>query len=146
MHLCWGNYQGPHTHDVPLAEILPIVLKARPSAISFEAANPRHGHEWRVFEDVKLPDDKLVLPGVIDSTTSYVEHPELVAQRIRTFARVVGRERVIASSDCGFGTFAGLAAVASDVVFAKLDAMVQGARLASAELWQGAPADAAVHA
>ena len=142
MHLCWGNYAGPHTHDVPLADILPIVLKARPSAISLEAANPRHGHEWRVFEDVKLPDEKVILPGVIDSTSNYVEHPELVAQRIGNFARVIGRERVIASSDCGYGTFAGLAAVSSDVVFAKLDAMVQGARLASAALWQGAPADA----
>jgi 5-methyltetrahydropteroyltriglutamate--homocysteine methyltransferase len=146
MHLCWGNYEGPHIHDVPLADILPIVLKARPSAISFEAANPRHEHEWRVFEDVKLPDDKAILPGVIDSTTNYVEHPELVAQRILNFARVVGRERVIASSDCGFGTFAGLPAVASDVVFAKLGAMVEGARLASAELWERQPAGAGLHA
>jgi 5-methyltetrahydropteroyltriglutamate--homocysteine methyltransferase len=140
MHLCWGNYEGPHTHDVPLAEILPIVLKARPSAISFEAANPRHEHEWRVFEDVKLPDDKMILPGVIDSTTHYVEHPELVAQRLINFAGVVGRERVMASSDCGFGTFAGLTTVAGDVTFAKLAAMVEGARLASGELWEGRPA------
>jgi 5-methyltetrahydropteroyltriglutamate--homocysteine methyltransferase len=142
MHLCWGNYEGPHIHDVPLADILPLVLKARPSAVSFEAANPRHEHEWRVFEDIKLPDDKVIVPGVIDSTTNYVEHPELVAQRLRNFASVVGRERVIAGSDCGFGTFAGLAAVASDVVFAKLESMAEGARLASAALWEPTPAHA----
>jgi 5-methyltetrahydropteroyltriglutamate--homocysteine methyltransferase len=142
MHLCWGNYEGPHNHDVPLGEIIGIVLRARPSAISFEAANPRHEHEWRVFEDIKLPDEKVLLPGVIDSTTNYVEHPELVAQRLINFAGVVGRERVMASSDCGFGTFAGLATVASDVTFAKLAAMAEGARLASGELWHGQPAHA----
>jgi 5-methyltetrahydropteroyltriglutamate--homocysteine methyltransferase len=140
LHLCWGNYEGPHNHDVPLAEIIGIVLKARPSAISFEAANPRHEHEWRVFEDIELPDDKVLLPGVIDSTTNYVEHPELVAQRIINYANAVGRERVIASSDCGFGTFAGLNTVASDVTFAKLAAMAEGAELASGELWHGRPA------
>jgi 5-methyltetrahydropteroyltriglutamate--homocysteine methyltransferase len=142
MHLCWGNYEGPHNHDVPVAEIIPIVLKARPSAISFEAANPRHEHEWRVFEDVKLPDDKMLLPGVIDSTTNYIEHPEVVAQRIINSARAVGRERVMASSDCDFGTFAGLTTVAGDVTFAKLAAMAEGARLASGELWEGRPAHA----
>jgi 5-methyltetrahydropteroyltriglutamate--homocysteine methyltransferase len=140
LHLCWGNYEGPHNLDVPMAEIIGTVLTARPSAISFEAANPRHEHEWRVFEDIELPEDKLLLPGVIDSTTNYIEHPELVAQRIIDYAGAVGRERVIASSDCGFGTFAGLNTVASDVTFAKLAAMAEGARLASGELWEGRPA------
>jgi len=140
MHLCWGNYEGPHNHDVPLAEIIGIVLRARPCAISFEAANPRHEHEWRVFEDIALPEEKILLPGVIDSTTNYIEHPELVAQRLINFARAVGRERVIGSSDCGFGTFAGFATVDFDVTYAKLAAMAEGARLASGELWEGRPA------
>jgi 5-methyltetrahydropteroyltriglutamate--homocysteine methyltransferase len=142
MHLCWGNYEGPHNHDVPLAEIIGIVLRARPCAMSFEAANPRHEHEWRVFEDIRLPEGKVLLPGVIDSTTNYIEHPELVAQRLINFAQVVGRERVIGSSDCGFGTFAGFTTVDFDVTYAKLQAMAEGARLASGELWEGRPAHA----
>lgn len=134
LHLCWGNYNGPHHKDVPLADVLEVVLAARPSAISFEAANPRHAHEWELFEEVSLPEDKVLIPGVIDSTTSYIEHPELVAQRIRRFAGVVGRERVTAGTDCGFGTFAGFAPIDPDIVFAKLRALRDGADLASERL------------
>lgn len=135
LHLCWGNYEGPHHHDVPLADILDIVLTARPSGISFEAANPRHAHEWKVFERVKLPEGKVIVPGVIDSTTNFIEHPELVAERIGRYARLVGRENVIAGTDCGFGTWVGQAAVDPDVAWAKLAALAEGARLASRELW-----------
>jgi 5-methyltetrahydropteroyltriglutamate--homocysteine methyltransferase len=135
MHVCWGNYEGPHHHDVPLRDIVDIVLGGRPSAISFEAANPRHAHEWRVFEDVKLPEGKALIPGVIDSTTNYVEHPELVAERIARFARLVGRENVIAGTDCGFASFAGSGSVDPAIVWAKLAALGEGAGLASRELW-----------
>ena len=137
LHLCWGNYEGPHHRDVPLRDILPVVLRARPHAISLEGANPRHEHEWAVFRDVKLPDDKILIPGVLDSTTNFIEHPELVAQRIVRYAEVVGRERVIAGSDCGFGTFArATPQVEPEIVWAKLAAMAEGARLASAILWR----------
>jgi 5-methyltetrahydropteroyltriglutamate--homocysteine methyltransferase len=135
MHLCWGNYEGPHHCDVPLADIIDVVLTARPSAISFEAANPRHGHEWTVFERVKLPDGKVLIPGVIESKSNFIEHPELIAQRIARYARLVGRENVIAGSDCGYGTWVGQAAVDPDVVWAKFSAMAEGARLASREFW-----------
>jgi 5-methyltetrahydropteroyltriglutamate--homocysteine methyltransferase len=135
LHLCWGNYEGPHHHDVPLADILDLVLAARPQGISFEAANPRHGHEWRVFERVKLPPGKLIIPGVLDSTTNFIEHPELVAERIGRYARLVGRENVIAGTDCGFGTWVGQAAVDPDIAWAKLASLAEGARLASRELW-----------
>jgi 5-methyltetrahydropteroyltriglutamate--homocysteine methyltransferase len=135
MHVCWGNYEGPHHHDVPLADILDIVLEARPSAISFEAANPRHGHEWALFERVKLPSDKILIPGVIESKTNYIEHPDLVAQRIARYARLVGRERVIAGTDCGFGTWVGQAAVDPGVVWAKMASLAEGARTASREFW-----------
>ena len=135
MHLCWGNYEGPHHHDVPLADILDIALAARPTAISFEAANPRHAHEWRVFERVKLPAGKTIIPGVIDSTTNFIEHPELVAERIARYARLCGRENVIAGTDCGFGTWVGQAAVDPDIAWAKLAALAEGARLASREFW-----------
>jgi 5-methyltetrahydropteroyltriglutamate--homocysteine methyltransferase len=135
MHLCWGNYEGPHHYDVPLSDILDIVLEARPSAISFEAANPRHGHEWAVFERMKLPSDKVLIPGVIESKTNYIEHPELVAQRIGRYARLVGRERVIAGTDCGFGTWVGQAAVDPGVVWAKMASLAEGARTASREFW-----------
>lgn len=135
MHLCWGNYEGPHHCDVPLADIVDIVFKARPSAISLEAANPRHGHEWTVFERVKLPEGKLLIPGVIESKSNFVEHPELIAQRIARYARLVGRENVIAGSDCGYGTWVGQAAVDPDVVWAKLRALAEGARIASREFW-----------
>src|SRR6266446_4790769 len=131
LHLCWGNYEGPHHYDVPLADILDVVFEARPSGISFEAANPRHAHEWRVFERVKLPAGKVIIPGVIDSTTNFIEHPELVAERIGRYARLVGRENVIAGTDCGFGTWVGQAAVDPDIVWAKLAALAEGARLAT---------------
>ena len=135
IHLCWGNYEGPHHYDVPLADILDLVFAARPQGISFEAANPRHGHEWRVFERVKLPTDKVIIPGVLDSTTNFIEHPELVAERIGRYAQLVGRENVIAGTDCGFGTWVGQAAVDPDIVWAKLGALAEGARLASRQLW-----------
>jgi 5-methyltetrahydropteroyltriglutamate--homocysteine methyltransferase len=135
MHLCWGNYEGPHTHDIPLAKILPVAMRARPSGLSFEAANPRHAHEWEDLRDAKIPDDKVLIPGVIDSTTNFVEHPRLIAQRIANFANIVGRERVIAGADCGFATFAFVDnAVAPSVVWAKLRALAEGARIASERL------------
>ncbi len=135
LHLCWGNYEGPHHHDVPLREIIDIVLKARPAAISFEAANPRHAHEWKVFQEVKLPAGKVLIPGVLDSCTNYIEHPELVAERIVRFAQLVGRENVIAGTDCGFSTAAGYIRVDPKIAWAKLQAMAEGARLASQQLW-----------
>src|SRR5437867_625316 len=135
--LCWGNYEGPHHRDIPLKEILPIALKARPQALSFEGANPRHEHEWIVFRDIKLPDDRLIIPGVLDSTTNFVEHPELVAQRIVRYAEIVGRERVIAGTDCGMATFArSVNVVEPEIAWAKLKSMAEGARLASAQLWR----------
>ncbi len=135
LHLCWGNYEGPHHYDVPLADLLDLVFAARPQGISFEAANPRHAHEWKVFERVKLPKDKVIIPGVLDSTTNFIEHPQLVAERIGRYARLVGRENVIAGTDCGFGTWVGQAAVDPDIVWAKLASLAEGARLASREFW-----------
>lgn len=135
LHLCWGNYEGPHHYDVPLADIVDVVFTARPNGISFEAANPRHGHEWKLFERVKLPAGKVIIPGVIDSTTNFIEHPELVAERIGRYARLVGRENVIAGTDCGFGTWVGQAAVDPDIAWAKLASLAAGARLASREFW-----------
>jgi 5-methyltetrahydropteroyltriglutamate--homocysteine methyltransferase len=137
LHLCWGNYEGPHHRDIPLREILPIALRARAQAISFEGANPRHEHEWIVFREMKLPDDRVIIPGVLDSTTNFIEHPELVAQRLVRYAEIVGRERVIAGSDCGFATFARSANVVEpEIAWAKLRAMADGARMASAQLWR----------
>jgi 5-methyltetrahydropteroyltriglutamate--homocysteine methyltransferase len=135
MHVCWGNYEGPHHHDVPMEQLLPIVLKAKPQALLFEAANPRHAHEWTVFRDAQIPQDKILIPGVLSSTTNYVEHPLLVAERIGKFADIVGRERVLAGSDCGFSTFAGFGPVDPDITYMKLEAMAQGARIASERLW-----------
>ena len=136
LHLCWGNYEGPHDFDIPLQKILPIVLKAKPQAISFEAANPRHAHEWTVWRETKLPDDKVLIPGVVDTCTNYVEHPELIAQRICQFAGIVGRERVLAGTDCGFATFVGNAGrVDREIAFRKLGSLVEGAKLASDRLW-----------
>ena len=139
MHLCWGNYEGPHTHDVPLNTILPTVAKAKPQAILFEGANPRHSHEWQEWaaaaKDGLIPEDKILIPGVLDTTTNFVEHPQLVAERILRMANIVGRERVIAGSDCGFGTFAGFGAVHPSICWAKLGSMAEGARIASAQLW-----------
>ena len=135
MHLCWGNGEGPHHTDVPLARFIDLVLAARPGAVSFEGANPRHEHEWAVFEDVKLPEGKVIIPGVLDSTTNFIEHPELVAQRLVRYADVVGKASVIAGTDCGFATIAGLHTVDPRITWAKLTAMSEGARLASARLW-----------
>ena len=134
MHVCWGNYEGPHDHDIPLEKIIDIVIGARPATILFEAANPRHEHEWTVWRDIALPDDKILAPGLIDSCSNYVEHPELIAQRIERFAALVGKDRVIASTDCGFGTFAGYGKIDPDVTWKKLGALRQGAELAEARL------------
>jgi 5-methyltetrahydropteroyltriglutamate--homocysteine methyltransferase len=135
LHLCWGNYEGPHHLDVPLRDIIDIVFKANAAGISYEASNPRHEHEWAVFKDVKLPDSKILIPGVIDSTNNFIEHPELVAQRIGNIARLVGKENVIAGSDCGFATVAGYTPVEPKITWAKFAAMAEGARLATNELW-----------
>ncbi|HEV7664352.1 MAG TPA: cobalamin-independent methionine synthase II family protein [Chloroflexota bacterium] len=140
LHLCWGNYEGPHHLDVPLKDILGEVFKARPMGLSFEGANPRHEHEFAVFEDIKLPDGKVIIPGVLDTTTNYIEHPQLVAQRLVRYANLVGRENLIAGADCGFGTFAGTPMVHPDIVYAKLASMVEGAQLASRQLWGAAAA------
>jgi 5-methyltetrahydropteroyltriglutamate--homocysteine methyltransferase len=136
LHLCWGNYEGPHHYDVPLADIIDVVFQAKPDGLSFEAANPRHAHEWKLFETVKLPPGKVLFPGVLESKTNFIEHPELVAQRIGRYAKLVGRENVIAGSDCGYGTWVGQAAVDPDVAWAKLAAMAEGARLATKEFWR----------
>jgi 5-methyltetrahydropteroyltriglutamate--homocysteine methyltransferase len=135
MHVCWGNYEGPHHFDVPLGDIIDLVFAARATAVSFEGANPRHAHEWRVFESVKVPAGKTIIPGVIDSTTNFIEHPLLVAERITRYAKLVGRENVIAGTDCGFGTWVGQAAVDPDIVWAKLASLAEGAQVASKELW-----------
>ena len=137
MHICWGNYEGPHDCDIGLDKILPIILKAKPQAISFEASNPRHEHEWAVWAEAKIPDDKILIPGCLDTLTNVVEHPELVAQRLCRFADIVGRERVVAGSDCGFGTAAGHGKLDPEVSFKKLRAMVEGAAIASKRLWSG---------
>jgi 5-methyltetrahydropteroyltriglutamate--homocysteine methyltransferase len=135
VHLCWGNYPGPHHRDVPLADIVDLVMGVRAQAILFEAANSRHAHEWKVFEKVRLPEGKVLIPGVIESMSNRIEHPELIAQRIVKFAELVGRENVIAGSDCGFGTFVGVALVEPEIAWAKLAVLAEGARLASQELW-----------
>ncbi|WP_137178294.1 cobalamin-independent methionine synthase II family protein [Roseomonas sp. AR75] len=131
LHVCWGNYEGPHTRDIALARLLPELLRLRVGAVLFEASNPRHAHEWTAWQGVKLPQDWVLIPGCLDSTTNFVEHPELVAQRIATFARLVGPDRVMAGTDCGFGTFAGYGAVHGDIAWAKLRSLVEGARIAS---------------
>ena len=134
MHLCWGNYEGPHHKDIPLQDILDVVLSGRPNGIAVEAANPRHAHEWRVFEDNKLPDGKIIIPGVLDSTSNYIEHPEVVADRLVNYARTVGQENVIAGTDCGFGTAVGLDLVDPNVTWAKFKSMAEGARIATQRL------------
>jgi 5-methyltetrahydropteroyltriglutamate--homocysteine methyltransferase len=135
MHVCWGNYEGPHTHDIPLEKIMAIVLKAKPAAILFEAANPRHAHEWAVWRDAKIPEEKVLVPGLLTSTSNYVEHPEFIAQRICAFAEIVGRQRVLAGTDCGFGTFAGIGKMDPGISWLKLRSLVEGAQLATARLW-----------
>jgi len=135
MHVCWGNYEGPHDRDIALEKIIGIVLKAKPAAVLFEAANPRHEHEWVIWRDAKIPDYKILVPGLLDTCTNYVEHPELVAQRICRYADIVGRERVLAGTDCGFGTFAGTGRVDTGIAWKKLGALVDGADIASKHLW-----------
>jgi 5-methyltetrahydropteroyltriglutamate--homocysteine methyltransferase len=135
MHLCWGNYPGPHHHDVDLADIIDLVWAAKPGTVLFEAANPRHAHEWALFEDVEVPDDKILCPGVIEPQSNYVEHPELVAQRIERYAALVGRERVMAGVDCGFSVHVGSQTIDPDVTWAKLHALAEGAAIASKRLW-----------
>ena len=137
MHLCWGNYEGPHHRDIPFEKLFDVVMRARPQALLFEAANPRHAHEWQVFAARRreIPDDKVLIPGVVSSTSNYIEHPELIAERLCRFADIVGRERVMAGSDCGFSTFAGDGMVDPDICFAKLRGMAEGAALATARLW-----------
>ncbi len=136
MHICWGNYEGPHHHDIPLERLLPIVAKAKPQALLFEAANPRHAHEWAVFREVRVAEEKILVPGVVGTTSNYVEHPLLIAERLCRFADVVGAQRLIAGTDCGFGTFAGFGPVEPDVAFMKLAALAEGAARASERLWR----------
>jgi len=135
LHMCWGNYEGPHHHDVPLADLLPIAARLNVGALLIEGANPRHSHEWKVFKEVKIPDDLIIIPGVLSTTSNYIEHPEVVADRICNYASVIGRERVIAGTDCGFGTFAGFGPVEPEISYMKLASMVEGARIASDRLW-----------
>ena len=135
LHLCWGNYEGPHHCDIPLNKVIDIAFKANVSGISFEAANPRHAHEYIIFDDLKIPDDTVLIPGVVESKSNFIEHPELIAQRIEQIAKRVGRENVIAGTDCGFGTWVGQAAVETEIVWAKLAAMAEGAQIASDSLW-----------
>jgi 5-methyltetrahydropteroyltriglutamate--homocysteine methyltransferase len=132
MHLCWGNYEGPHHLDIDLARIVDPILAAKPATILFEAANPRHAHEWAVWNETAIPQDKILAPGVLDSSTNYIEHPELVAQRIRQFIDIVGTERVVAGTDCGFGTWAGFGAIDPDICWAKLRSLAEGAQIAAA--------------
>ena len=140
MHICWGNYEGPHHHDIGLDRVLGLVCKAKPATILFEGANPRHAHEWEVWSEAQkkglVPDNKILCPGVLDSTTNFIEHPQLIKQRLLQYANIVGRDRVIAGTDCGFGTFAGFGAVHPPIAYAKLKSMAEGAALASAQLWQ----------
>ena len=141
MHVCWGNYEGPHTHDIELPKILPMVLKAKPMALLLEGANPRHAHEWEVWKSHKLPDGKVLIPGVVETTCNFVEAPRLVAHRILRYAEIVGRERVMAGSDCGFGTFAGFGPVHPSIGWMKLKSLAEGARIASQQLWGKASAN-----
>ncbi|MCS6945984.1 MAG: hypothetical protein NZM12_00025 [Steroidobacteraceae bacterium] len=136
LHVCWGNYEGPHHCDAPLELVLPIALRAKPQALLFESSNPRHAHEWTVIRDTPIPEDKILVPGVIDSVTNFIEHPLLVAERIERFAAIVGRDRVMAGTDCGFGTFAGFGRVDAQIVYAKLGALVEGAQIATRRLWR----------
>ena len=133
LHICWGNYEGPHVCDIDMGKVFPVLMQANVSSLLFETSNPRHAHEWTVFRDRKaeVPEDKILVPGVVDTTTNFVEHPELVAQRLDRFTEIFGKDRVVAGSDCGFGTFAGFGAIDPDIAYAKLGALVEGARMAS---------------
>jgi len=136
MHLCWGNYPGPHHCDISIEKIIDLVWKAKPNTILFEAANPRHAHEWELFKNHKLPDDKIICPGVIEPQSNYIEHPQLVAQRIERYANLVGKERVMAGVDCGFSIHVGMQGIDPDVAFAKLNALAEGAAIATDRLWR----------
>jgi 5-methyltetrahydropteroyltriglutamate--homocysteine methyltransferase len=135
LHVCWGNYEGPHHLDIPVEAIMDHILEAKPATILFEAANPRHAHEWTAWRDAAIPDDKILAPGVISSTSNYIEHPELIAQRIQTFAAIVGPDRVVAGTDCGFGTWSGFGPIDPSICWAKLEALSEGAALASSRLF-----------
>jgi 5-methyltetrahydropteroyltriglutamate--homocysteine methyltransferase len=135
LHICWGNYEGPHTHDIPLTKVLPLLFRAKPQALLIEGGNPRHDHEWETWKTHRLPGDKILVPGVIDTSTNFVEHPELVAQRITRYATLIGRERIIAGTDCGLGTFAGFGPVHPQIAWAKLQTLAEGAAIASKQLW-----------
>jgi 5-methyltetrahydropteroyltriglutamate--homocysteine methyltransferase len=140
MHVCWGNYEGPHHCDVEMGVILPTLMKAKPAGLLFETSNPRHQHDWNYFSEFRahIPEDKILIPGVIDSTTNFIEHPQVVAERIERFANIIGRDRVIAGTDCGFSTFAGFGVVDPNIVWAKLKALSDGAAIASERLWKAA--------
>ena len=131
MHICWGNYEGPHTHDISLKKILPLLLKANVQTYLLESSNPRHSHEWQVFEDIKLPNDKIIAPGVIDSTTNFVEHPEVVQNRLVQFSKVINKDQLMAGKDWGFSTFAGFGIVDENIVYKKLESLVVGTEMAS---------------
>ena len=131
MHICWGNYEGPHTHDIALEKILPIILKSKIKYFLIESSNPRHAHEWKVFQDIKLPKDKVLVPGVIDSTSNFVEHPEVVADRLIQFSTVISKDQLMAGTDCGFSTFAGFGKIDEKICYEKLHALVEGTKLAS---------------
>ena len=131
MHICWGNYEGPHLYDISLEKIMPIALKANVQTYLIESSNPRHSHEWQIFENLKIPSDKIIVPGVIDSTTNFVEHPEVVKQRILTYSKVINKDQLMAGTDCGFSTFAGFGNVDENIVYKKLEALVAGAEIAS---------------
>ena len=131
IHICWGNYEGPHTHDISLEKIMPIALKANVKYYLIESSNPRHSHEWKVFEKLKVPNDKVIVPGVIDSTTNFVEHPEVVKDRIVQFSNVIDKENLMAGTDCGFSTFAGFGNIDENIAYKKLESLVRGAELAS---------------
>mgnify|MGYP000698750193 FL=1 len=131
MHVCWGNYEGPHTHDISLKKILPLLLKANVQTYLLESSNPRHSHEWQVFEGIKLPNDKIIAPGVIDSTTNFVEHPEVVQNRLVQFSKVINKDQLMAGTDCGFSTFAGFGIVDENIVYKKLESLVVGTEMAS---------------
>jgi 5-methyltetrahydropteroyltriglutamate--homocysteine methyltransferase len=140
MHVCWGNYEGPHHCDIEMGVILPTLMKAKPAGLLFETSNPRHQHDWTYFVELRdqLPEEKILIPGVIDSTTNFIEHPKVVAERIERFAGIVGRDRVIAGTDCGFSTFAGFGVVDPNIVWAKLKALSDGAEIASKRSWKAA--------
>jgi 5-methyltetrahydropteroyltriglutamate--homocysteine methyltransferase len=135
LHICWGNYEGPHTHDIPLTKVLPLIFRAKRLALLFEGGNPRHDHVWVTWMTHRLPGDKILVPGVIDTSTNFVEHPELVAQRITRYATLIGRERIIAGTDCGLGTFAGFGPVHPQIAWAKLQTLAEGAAIATKQLW-----------